>query len=70
MTKEQGFLSFIEMTICVENALHENKAVETGCCCIWQRRQVAVDSGREVTEMFPVLLLESTLNKLLLNQRH
>ncbi len=32
--------------------------------------QVAVDSGREVTEMFPVLLLESTLNELLLNQRH
>lgn len=26
------------MTICVENVLRENKALEIGCCCIWQRQ--------------------------------
>lgn len=47
----------------------EIKPLKQGAVVFGKDRH-AVDSGREDTEMFPVLLLESTLNELLLNQRH
>lgn len=37
---------------------------------VFGKNRSEVDAGREVREMFPVLLQERTLNELLLNQRH